>query len=595
MKISSLQSFHGNVKTIKNETVSQPQPQPQPESKEVNLNNMPNSNSYLMNFKGSSDVEKYLTSKEIRIDDITALDKDVHISLKDMPEKTQHLNAKGLHINKKTGEETTQFVISNDNKQKLFIATIKNGAEAPQLTYKQGKFMPEVTVKHPTLGNTRIKMLAGSEIISKDFSLVMPGEIYSADTKSEKITPNHGIAFKGNIAISTLNLEPRTQNAVDLYLDSSIPDKMTKGKYVEDVLANEPTLAIPAGGFGERLYNLTRDAENKPSYVLPTANECRIIGTSLNMAASAGIIEGKGKDKITYLSQNNEIDGENVEHVSKYKTDGGALAEGIEKSVIPSDKDLIVLNADIFTNADITRAYHALKTLPEAALIIPYYPVDANRAKSFGLLGVEQDKDGNSQIKAFVEKPGYTDTCPMPSEFSTDEEYDKAMQEFVQAQTAKDPDGDKFFANPGMYLMSKEAVNVLKELKDKAGLGANVMPEIVKMCNEGKLKNEDGTPMKVYTVPLQRVDGELAFWDDIGTAEAYLKVIKDVAHETKTKGTGPENKFYGVPEFILNDFNNNVDDENKIVFQSQDARSNFEAFKNEFGIETAKGNIFVAE
>ena len=121
------------------------------------------------------------------------------------------------------------------------------------------------------------------------------------------------------------------------------------------------------------------------------------------------------------------------------------------------------------------------------------------------------------------------------------------------------------------------------------------MPEIVKMCNEGKLTTEDGTPMKVYTDPLQRADGELAFWDDIGTAEAYLKVIKDVAHETKTKGTGTENKFYGVPEFILNDFNNNVDDDNKIVFQSQEARANFEAFKNEFGVETAKGNIFVAE
>ena len=53
------------------------------------------------------------------------------------------------------------------------------------------------------------------------------------------------------------------------------------------------------------------------------------------------------------------------------------------------------MNADIFTNADISRAYHALKTLPQAALIIPYYPVNPQRAKSFGLLGTQQDKDGN--------------------------------------------------------------------------------------------------------------------------------------------------------------------------------------------------------
>lgn len=595
MRISAVQNINDNVKAIKNEQTQAPQPQtPQAPQKEVNLNQMPGANSYLMNFKGA-DISKYIGDKEIRIDDITKLDNNLHIGLTDMPEGKKHLNANGLNVRKRVGKETTQYTITNDTKQNLFIATVKNEAEIPQLTYKQGKFMPEVTVKHPSLGDTKLKMLAGSEIQTDDFSLVMPGKIYSPDGKTEQIVRNNGIAFKGNVAISTLNKEPRTQNAVDLYLGSDIPDKMTKGAYVDDVVANEPTLAIPAGGFGERLYNLTRDKENKPSYILPTANECRIIGTSLNMAASAGIIEGHGKDNITYLSQNGEIDGDNVKHVGKYKSDGGALAEGIEKDVISPDKDLIVLNADIFTNADITRAYHALKEYPEAALIIPYYPVDANRAKSFGLLGVETDDEGRAQIKAFVEKPKYTDKSPEPASFNSDEEYEAAMEEFVQAQTAKDPNGDKFLANPGMYLMSKEAVQVLRDSKEKAGLGANVMPKIVNLCNEGKLLTEDGKPMKVYTVPLQRADGQLAFWDDIGTAEAYLKVIKDVAHETKTKGTGTENKFYGVPEFILKDFDKNVDSKNSIVFQSDKARGDFENFKNELGVTIAKGNIFVAE
>ncbi len=605
MKISKLQSFNEISKPASTGPVKQPEPMPQPESKALDLNKMPNSNSYLVGFKGKDDIEKYIGAKEMRIEDIVSIDKDIHIALKDMPEGKKHLNADGLNVTKKVGAETTQYVVSNDHKKELFIATIKKGAKPPVLTYKQGKFMPEVTVKHPSLGESRIKMLAGSKIISKDFSLIMPGEIYESDGEVSTIKKQNGISFKGNLAISTLNLESRTQNAVDLYMNSDLPQQMTKGAFVEDIETHKPFVAIPAGGFGERIFNLTRENENKPSYFLPTTDKCRIIGTSLNMAASAGIIQGNGEDNITYLSQNHSIEGDNVVHTNKYKTDGGAISEAIHKGIIPEDKDLIILNADIFTNADITRTYHALKTLPDAALVIPYYPVDGNRAKSFGLLGYEKDQNGNIQIKDFVEKSPYTTTppvSPQPAEFGSDEEYSSAMDKYIEnmdkfnaVQTAKDPKTGMFYSNPGIYVMSKEAVDVLKEMKDKAGLGGDVMPEIVRLCNEGKLLNSEGKPMKVYTLPLERADGKPAFWDDIGTAEAYLKVIKDVAYETEEKGTGKENKFYGVPTFILNDFRSNVDIDTSIVYQSKKARNNFESFKTAMNVTDAIGNMFIAE
>ncbi len=36
--------------------------------------------------------------------------------------------------------------------------------------------------------------------------------------------------------------------------------------------------------------------------------------------------------------------------------------------------------------------------------------------------------------------------------------------------------------------------------------------------------------MKVYTVPLESKGGRPAVWDDVGSAEAYVSRIRDVAH-----------------------------------------------------------------
>ncbi|GBF23269.1 glucose-1-phosphate adenylyltransferase, partial [Candidatus Gastranaerophilus sp. (ex Termes propinquus)] len=258
-----------------------------------------------------------------------------------------------------------------------------------------------------------------------------------------------------------------------------------------------------------------------------------------------------------------------------------------------------------FTNADISRAYESLKTLPDAALVIPYYPVDAERAKSFGLLGVEKDEAGNLQIKDFVEKPRYTTNIPDSTKFHSNSHYEGALVEYNSAQKAKNDKGE-FMANPGMYFIGRDVIDVLtahghiESLGGKysdivsTGLGANVMPAIVQLCNEGKLLTKDGKPMKVYTVPLERADGKPAVWDDIGTAEAYLDVVKDVARETASKGVGHDNKYYGISESVLKDFEANVDLKQGIVYASKESRDAFGAFKEAKGVDVAAGNMYIA-
>ena len=172
------------------------------------------------------------------------------------------------------------------------------------------------------------------------------------------------------------------------------------------------------------------------------------------------------------------------------------------------------------------------------------------------------------------------------------------MKEYSKVQTALDPsDENKFLANPGLYFLSKEAQKVLMAqgilTPNETGLGGNVMPKIVQLANEGKLLDEKGNKMTVYTVPLEAKGGKPAVWDDIGTAEAYLKLIKDVANEVRLYGITSDNKYYGLPEFVLQDFANNTDLETGVVFDSQRARQAVAEFAQKYELNTMRGNMFV--
>ncbi len=577
-------------------------------------------------FGASAITENFYTLKanEIKIPNLLELNDGIYeVKANDLPaaqSKVAFSNGdQNLKIDKKNDGKKTLIEISatdKNNKPKIIgKISVSNNAYAPTLAYQQGKFKPEITVAHENLKSTKIKMLAGSELITPQFTIKMPGS-YTDKNNKEQV-----ISFTGNnktaLYITTMHMEENTKNAINLYLKAQLAGKVTPGAYIKDVKTYTPNAVMPAGGQGQRYANISGEEENKPSTPLPTDNAYRVMGSALSMFASMGKINKHTKPaNITYISQTHQIngskDGSTVVNAQQYKNDGGAIAEALDDGFIDSSKDTIILNADIFTNADITRAYHALKTLPNAALVIPYYPVNTERAKSFGLIGIETSNDETNlgsafELKQFIEKPKYTDIAPTHPNINdfTEEEYlpiaeqfEKDMQSYYKTQLAKLEDGN-YAANPGMYILSKEATAELKKLyknvdKSKLGLGANVMPHIVELCNSGQLKNAKGEPMKAYTLPLQRPDGKAAFWDDIGSAEAFLKVVKDVARETRSKGTGKDNNFYGVPEFVLKDFTKNTDLENGIVYQSSNARNNFNAFKKAVNAKSITGNIYVA-
>ncbi len=557
-----------------------------------------------INFKGENEeisplIKSIINVKEseIRIPNILDLDENINLTYNNTPKEAQYLNLAGLIITKNENGEQGAFKIENQYGNVIATGEYDKSKPLPTITYKQGKYMPEITVKDASLNGKSIKMLSGSILKGDGFTIKMPGKYEPIPGQKAKNIP-----FTGRVVVTTLNKEDRTLKAINKYIDSGLENEAIKGDYEEFTRENDPTVIIPAGGFGERFKNITRGIENKPSAKLPTSDDYRIIATTLNMASSAGILDGDNLD-IKYISQRHQIpkDNEQIFHAGAYKTDGGAIAEGLTRDIIRNDKDAIILNADIFTNADITRTYHALKTLPDAGAVIPYYLVNPQRAKSFGLIGVKKDDNGNYQIEKFFEKPENT-MPPVPNNFAPGQ-YTIASDKYQELQIARDPEhktevNADYLANPGFYFLSKEALKVLMAQgiidPSQTGLGANVIPKIVEMANKGELVDKDGNQLKVYTVPLETKGGKKAVWDDIGTAEAYLRLIKDVASETQKYSTTSKNKYYGLPEFVLNDFKDNVDLTTGIVYDSKEARNALAKFKLKYNVEDIRGNIFIA-
>ncbi len=578
----------------------------------------------------------------------------------------EKINSHGLHLSVWEKAEKMVYHAKDNKDHTIFYLKVDKELEKsklPTFKYSQGEFKPQVTVMDKSLNGSKVKMIAGSYMKSEDgWSLTMPGDLKIPELKKplfigvrdgetvvysehNSVKNSRPIAFKqaqpnnqSMVAVSTLNLENRTENAVQIYMNAGL-DKLAKqtkeGEYIQEVLDNNPTFFMPAGGFGKRFRGYTEGGETKPSAPLPTDPNHRMLGTTLDIAASAGLLHNY--DQVLYLSQNKSLkrldNAHQVLEVPKHDSDGGAMVEALKKGGVAVDKDMVILNADIFTNADVSKVYHALKSLPDAAFVIPYYVVDAERAKSFGLIGTK--KPGSPEIDTFVEKPKYTKIEQIPNELRRylegDRDYAPESEEhqefllnrkddvkdlvnFKLSEKARDNEStDDFMANPGIYAFSKEAVEVLKNWKDEnaatvdetwapgkpsTGLGKVIVPYLLEQCRKGKLiSKETGKPMKAYTIQLQRLGGnQPAFWDDIGSADAFLNVVREVAYQTETNEKNPaKSRFYGLPQYMLKDFAELADYETGVVNMSQDAQINFVNFKQKNKITAVEGNVLVTD
>jgi len=340
---------------------------------------------------------------------------------------------------------------------------------------------------------------------------------------------------------------------------------------------------------------MTDENQNKPSFVMPNGSSILSAAYDLNRNATGRNSLGK----ITYLEQVDEKNEypkiskellatrDKVVPMDAFSSDGGAVVRGILDGSIPKDKPLIILNADTITNIDVSEAYHYLNKLDDAAMVIPRYKVSETRAKSFGLMSAGEKVDDCFVLEKFVEKPKNP---------RTEAEDAMVKGEKVNGEQA-------YYGNPGIYIFSKEVVNMMHKIVEKAGydkkdpksfskatgLGKALVPTIVQMCNNGEIENSEGKAMKAYMAPMITTDGKDAYWDDIGTAEAFVHTAQAIAYETTEKGIRG-NKFSGIRG--LKDFERSVNIETGVCFASPQTRVDFEkAHGDKFEI---KGDVYIS-
>lgn len=486
-------------------------------------------------------------------------------------------------INVEESEHDSQKILEiYQDKLSEPVAKIKKNRDtegAPEVRLKVGKFGPTLEIYDRQL-DMKIQLLKGSKLyIPGIMEAVIPGVVKTGNKKND-------ISFggkKGEIQIVTNYNENATKEAVESYVDGKLFSEVSSGDFKERMDQDKPNMMVLAGGFGTRLFNLTGRELNKPALVLATKPNYRLMANALDLVAQSKYFSEQ-QDKLVYLTGKGTIKGANVRQVIQEKNlgDGGCIAKALAREHCDANTPLIILNADTFTNADITRAYEAFAQNPDAAILIPYYAASEARASGFGLMSakpkeVEDGKMKVSVISTFIEKP---------------------KNPIKEAVGAYNPEDNTFMANPGIYIISPNALKLLKEkgidIHSELGLAKGFITPLVDMCNKGEFLDSEGNPMKCYTTMLEKRGGGAAYWDDLGIDVAIPETFRDMAQETKRHGVDSNaNKYFGMPSFLLNDAVKNVSERTGIVFMNDRARSKLAAFKEKYEGLSVEGNVIV--
>ena len=510
-------------------------------------------------------------------------------------------------VSEEDGSKRNIEILNKDGKPIIKGWIKKDFTPDTIIEFNVAKHNPEIKI---TRGDSTIQLFKGSSIKDREenFSFTFPGQTNIYDFKNNKPTSSK-ISFTG-IYSSLLCQKPATVAAVTLEKPAPF---VGSGVYWEIMAQDDPSIVTLMGGFGTRFANLTPEGSNKPAFVMPNGQS--LAGAALDLAKNAMALR-EGIKGVTYLNQGDDSNppyvgrmqhGDSIINSKAFQSDGGAVINAVINGNIPKDKPLVILNADTITNVDISDSYKRLKDLNNAALVIPCYPVSETRAKSFGLMsaGSIADEDGSRELTSFVEKPAN------PSK--------EAANAMIEGETVN---GEQAYrGNPGIYLFSPvvlqnldliletareialekkqaAAIRAGKPIPENLGenefsastfLGNAFVPAIVKLCQENRLLNENKEPMKTYIVPMLTTTGKQAIWDDVGSAEALVSNVQNIAYETENVGEGPKNKFFGIRG--LEDFRKSVKLDTGVTYASPKDKEQFEEkYAHDYDIQ---GNVYI--
>ena len=245
-------------------------------NKIFNCSAMPN---FQSSYAQLTQLEKsFLKQDELNIPNLLDINNDIHIPRSKMPKEHAKYNSAGVNVIVEDDINSKTYRISNDKGDMIARARFdKKAKELPKVTYRQGKFMPELTIADSSLENKKIKMFAGSEIKGKNFEIKMFGQY--------EPSPNSGykqINFSGNNIFLTKNKENTVISSLNSYYQADCADEITRGDYSSFVEERQPEVICFATAKDDRLVNITGKNNSNYSTKLPTNQKFSSLGLTLN-------------------------------------------------------------------------------------------------------------------------------------------------------------------------------------------------------------------------------------------------------------------------------------------------------------------------
>ena len=349
-----------------------------------------------------------------------------------------------------------------------------------------------------------------------------------------------------------------------------------------------------AGGFGSRLEALSYGREdNKPSTATPIKGMDLMHFSLLNLY-QANLLP-KSTDDINFVIQDeaNSAVGcviTTLGYKIKNNLDGVDLVKD-GKSVLPKDKAAIILPSDNVIDINLTEVldnYMSTKNVGMMIVGVPDY-------RCYGGL-IKADKD--NKITDFIYKPSIED-------IEENDDFIYKINKKGEKEYLLDSNGKKTaLSNAFIYIINPEIVDSIASIYknkirkayetliwEKGGVNKKnitreeylkvieclwdreIIPQLVKLSNQGRLKNKNGEKLNV--VVHKALDSD---YSDVGECSSYIKTMRNLAKE---------DVYQNIPATIKDELRHNITD--NVIFNA-DVQDDFNKL---LGNGYTKGNIVV--
>lgn len=548
------------------------------------LNKPPEQDS--VNFSSKTSVMENLIVKDLA---------NYHHYLKDINKFTTNLVKLGLPMTVSTANENglTSYVVKNpliNSVIEINIDENKYPNVKPGFILGKSGFYGTLDVTEDNGKSYIIEVHENSEWDNKEGLRVV--------NKKLDETSFHGLSFKGNnLPTTTVNAYYKSEKTIKsmqrfFKLVKNSPMFVTIEKSLKPYYKKFHPYLL-AGGFGSRLEALSYGrGDNKPSTATPIRGMDLMHFSLLNLYQANLLPDSTDDIDFVIQDEANSAVGcviTTLGYKIQNNSDGVDLVKD-GKSVLPKDKAVVILPSDNVIDiklSDVLDNYNAKKDAGMMIVGVPDY-------RCYGGLIRANESD---EIKEFLYKPT--------------QEYLEENNDFLQTTNEK---GEKEFlldnkgqktalSNAFIYLINQEVLDTVATIYknkirssyesliwSKGGADKNItqeeylkvieclwdreiIPELVSLSNQGKLKNSDGENLKIYVH--KALD---ASYSDVGECSSYINTMKDVAKE---------DTFVNIPESIKAGARENI--QGDVIFNT-DAK---EEYNKLLGEGYSKGNIVV--